>query len=135
MEINYWLKGIGAGRLAKAFAEIDLVTGTSSENAADRSARIQVMARRLSGYPEDLVLKQLRSYRGVFFPKLDDIRLPLERSREYRERLGLKRAFEEALRKLANGESLDEKRVISDDERAIVAKKFAAWRKELGRVA
>ena len=130
-EIDHWLKPVGAARLARAFGEIDLVTGHEREAGGDRSKRIEVMARRLSSYPEDLVIAELRRYRGIYFPRLDEIRLPLEQSAAYRRRLTLRRAFTEKIRRLVLGETSEPRKIISDEERAAVSAGFRRLRATL----
>ena len=134
-ECRRWLAGAGASRLATVFGSIDLVTAHEKERPEDRTARITVMAQRLSGYPEDLVMAEIRAYRGVYFPKLDEIRIPLEKSAAYRRRLLMLRAFDEAIKRIARGGPNPAAKTISAEDRARVSAGMARLRRELGGAA
>lgn len=130
-EIERSLMPVGAAKLVRMFGELELVSAHEKEKSEDSQARIEVMSRRLARYPEDLVRRELWNYRSVFFPKLDDIRIPIEQSTEYRRRLMLRRAFKEALDRIERG--VTRREPISDEERARVSAGFQRLRRELSR--
>lgn len=130
-QIERSLAPVGAAKLVRMFGELELVSAHEREKAEDSQARIEVMARRLARYPEDLVRRELWNYRSVFFPKLDEIRIPIEQSAEYRKRHILRRAFKEALDRLERG--VTRREPISDAERAKVSEGFQRLRRELCR--
>ena len=125
-----WAGGGEEAPITKAISGLYMVTARRSEETDDRIGLIETTSRMLARLPCDLVLKAIDDYRGVFFPKLDEIRLPIERSREYRQRLGIVRAFREAVDRL-QGPPRAARRMVTAEDRAIVSAGYRRLRSEL----
>lgn len=124
VEAQRWLGPAVEETLQRALGELYIRTARRAEEAAERKALLRLYARELSALPGDLVLEAIRAYRGTFFPALDELRGPVERSGRLRERR-LKIA---AIREFLNApEEKPVRRAPTDEQRA----KMRALAKEL----
>ena len=100
-EVENWLSAAPVALLAKALSELYLRTARRAEDTEDRQALVKLYARELSRYPGDLAVCEIEKYRGTFFPALDELRGPLEKS----DRLLKRRRLASALRAFLAGET------------------------------
>lgn len=112
-----------AASLEKLMAELSKLyvrTARRAEGDQDRETLVKLYAVELSKLPGDLALAQIAAYRGTFFPALDELRVPIERS----DRLKTRKQKLEALRRAVDGDNPQTERIISDEERAVIAERF-----------
>ena len=126
-----WLGPSDSAPIMAALCGLYLVTQKPPEVQADRDDILNIMAAALSRLPADLVAAQVAAYRGVFFPKLDDIRLPIERSAAFRQRVLVVMAFREAVERITSGGAPAAPKITPED-RAKVSQGFARLRREIG---
>lgn len=120
VEAEGWLRPATLEKLLTELSKLYMRTARRPEGDHDRKTVLKLYAVELAKFPGDLVLAQIEAYRGTFFPALDELRTPIEKSRILRSRwLKL-----EALRRGIVGENPEQQRVISDQERAYVVEGF-----------
>lgn len=107
-------------KLLTELSKLYMRTARRSEGDYDRKTVLKLYALELGKFPGDLALAQIEAYRGTFFPALDELRTPIEKSRALRLRV-LKL---EALRRGIVGESPERRRAVNDQERAYVVDGF-----------
>ena len=118
-ESKSWLVRARRAVIVAALSELYLVTARRSEDGDNRKAMLNVMEERLTELPEDLVLAQIKRYRGIYFPALDEIRLPVEQSDRYRRRVFVAAAFHEAKQRIGADPVTPRKRITPEEFNAI----------------
>lgn len=129
--IEDWMEPALLDRLIVEIGELYYRTRREKETDASKEVVIALYARELHKLPADITIEAIQNFRGVFFPALDVIRVPIEtdvRLRERKARAKALRAF------LVNGPDDDTPRQMTDDVRAAVSSGFKKLRAELGGI-
>lgn len=130
-EAAAWCGSSPEAPIMKALSVLYLVKARPSEGTDDRMAVLSGMSALLKRYPKDLVLKAIEDHRGHFFPKIEELRGPIERSAAYRRRILVASAFREAVARIADQRPAASR--ISPEVRASVSEGFGRLRRELLR--
>lgn len=126
-EAMMWMRPGSLRALVDALNNLYIVSGRRTEEPDNQAVRILATARELEAYPHDLALAAIKTYRGIFFPSAEELRLSIEAMPAFRERSEKIKA----LRHFVEHGPEPEAREIPSAERARVSEGFRKLKSEL----